>query len=145
MTASDPTFMNRARQLHQRCLVVDTHCDTTQRLLNPDWDFSQRDPLGHVDIPRMMEGGVNALFLAVYAPGPVEPGVGIAAARKQIECIKNITGKYSDHLSLARTASDIRRATSDGKIAILVAMEGGYLIEDSLDILREYPYRGATH
>lgn len=145
MKSIDPTYLNKAREMHQRCLVVDTHCDTTRRLLNPEWDFTKRDAYGHLDIPRMVEGGVGALFLAVYAPKLIEAGDGIAAARKQIACIQNTATKYHDHLALALSANDIRKAKSDKKIAILIAIEGGYLIEDSLDILREYRNAGATY
>lgn len=145
MSTIDPANLKKAQEMHQRCLVVDTHCDTTQRLLHPEWDFTKRDAYGHLDIPRMIEGGVDALFLAVYAPKPVEAGDGIAAARKQIACIQNTATKYHDHLAIARTANDIRNARSDKKIAILIAIEGGYLIEDSLDILREYRNAGATY
>lgn len=145
MATRDDEYLARARELHRRAVVIDTHCDTTQRLADPDWDFSARHDTGHVDIPRLREGGVDAAFLAVWAPGPVEPGQGIEAARRQIRRIHDAVRRHDGQLVLARSATDIRKAGTEGRIAILIAIEGGYLIEDSLDVLREYRREGAMY
>lgn len=137
--------LDNARKLHARKIVVDTHCDTTQHLLNTDWDITQKHDDGHVDLPRMREGGIDAMFFAVYAPRPNEPGDGIAAAREQIAAIQRMAARHSDQIALARTAGEVHESKNEGKIAILIAIEGGYLIEDSLDILREYHDAGATY
>ena len=55
--------------------MIDTHSDTTMRMLDPDWDFMERHETGHVDYPRIREGGLNAVFLAIYM-GPQEPEAG---------------------------------------------------------------------
>jgi len=135
----------RAAALHRSAVLVDTHCDTTQRLLRPDFDFSARHDDGHVDIPRLREGGVAGLFLAVYAPGPVEAGKGIAAARAQIDCLHQTVRRHAASLSLARTAEDVHHAKQAGRIAILIGLEGGHLIEDSLEALAEFRGRGAAY
>ncbi len=145
MPTIDGRYLERARRLHDAALILDTHCDTTQRLLLPDWDFSVRHDDGHVDIPRLREGGVSGVFLAVYAPGPVEAGAGIAAARTQIERIHQSVRRFDAFLSLARNADEIRRVKTDGKIAVLIGIEGGYLIEDSLEVLHEYHQCGAVY
>ena len=137
--------LRRARGLHDRAIVIDTHCDTTQRLMSPEWDFSVRHESGHVDIPRLREGGVTALFLAVYAPGDLERGAAVSAARAQIERIHETVRRWDRLLTLARTSDDIRRAKADGRMGILVGIEGGHLIEDSLDVLREFHERGAMY
>lgn len=140
----DP-FLEAARRLHAESIVLDSHCDTTIRLMQPAWDFAIRHEDGHLDIPRLREGGVSALVLAVYAPGPMQPGEGPAAARRQIEVIHQTTETFPRDLLLARTARDIRDAKSQGKIAVLIGIEGGYLIDDSLDILREFHQHGAIY
>lgn len=145
MTAATNRLLDQANNLHRRAVVIDTHCDTTQRLMRADWDFSVRHDEGHVDIPRLREGGVGGVFLAVYAPGPVETGAGIAAARTQIECIHQSIRRYDATLALARNAGEIRRAKAEGRIAVLIGIEGGHLIEDSLDALREFHERGAVY
>ncbi len=145
MTTIDDPYFVRARRLHKRAIVVDSHCDTTRRLKDPQWDFSKRDRLGHVDLPRLREGGVDAVFLAVWAPGPVEPGRGIEAANAQIRHIHELVRRHGEHLVLAQSAKDARRAKASGRIAILIGIEGGYLIEDSLDVLQDYHRNGAMY
>ncbi len=138
-------YLQQAQRLHQQALVVDTHCDTTQRLMDPRFNLADHSADGHVDIPRLREGGVDAVFFAVWAPGPVEPGAGLAAARAQISRIHEVISSHPDDLMAARSARDVRRAKADGRIAVLIAVEGGYLIEDSLDVLREYHRSGASY
>ena len=145
MSIANREMKERAAQLHRTAIVVDTHCDTTQRLLDPAWDIAKRHEHGHVDIPRLREGGYGAVFFAVWAPGPVEPGAGVAAARRQVDCIKKAVGDHPGDLALACSAGEIRAAREADKIAVVIAIEGGYLIEDSLDVLREYRALGAAY
>lgn len=141
----DDPLLARARALHQRSIVIDSHCDTTARLMQTDWHIAERHDTGHVDLPRLREGGIDAVFLAVYASGPLPPGEGTAAARAQIQRIADTIRHHRDALAPARTAADVRQAASDGKIALLVGIEGGYLIDDSLETLREFHRSGATY
>src|SRR5438067_5429647 len=54
--------------LHAQTIGMDTHIDTAQRVLIDRADITQRSPVGHVDIPRLKEGGVNAPFFALWVP-----------------------------------------------------------------------------
>src|SRR5687768_15361857 len=47
-------------------IAIDTHCDTPQRMLDEGDDLSQRLPNGHVDLPRMREGGLTAVFMSIW-------------------------------------------------------------------------------
>jgi membrane dipeptidase len=138
-------WLDRAKRLHQTALVIDSHCDTTRLLMKDDWDFAERHEDGHLDVPRLREGGVSAVFMAAFTPPPVEPGAGVAAARAQIERIHGTVRRHSGLLALARTAAEVRQAAADGRIALLIGIEGGYLIEDSLEVLQEFHDLGATY
>jgi membrane dipeptidase len=138
-------YTEQAKNLHQKALVVDTHCDTTQRLAQPGWNITERHTHGHVDVPRLREGGVDAVFMAVFVMGPLEAGEAPERARPQISNIALAAEQNGDLLVHARCADDIRQAKKSGRIALLTAIEGGYLIDDSLDILREYHQAGAAY
>lgn len=138
-------YLQRAIALHREAVVIDTHCDTTQRLADPAWSITQRDQYGHVDLPRLREGGVDALFFAAYAPELEKPGDGIAAATTQIARIHDVAARHADQITLARSAFDVRVAKEAGKVALLVAVEGGHLIEDSIEVLGEYHDKGAMY
>ncbi|MEK6799579.1 MAG: dipeptidase [Planctomycetota bacterium] len=145
MSLAPKPRLEQAREIHRCAVVIDSHCDTTQRLMDPTFDLSQRHQSGHVDIPRLREGGVDAVFLAVFAAGPLPLGAGPPAARAQLRRIHETVRQHAEVLSLARSAADVGRAKSAGKIAVLPAIEGGYLLDDSLEVLREFHDAGATY
>lgn len=139
------SYLDAARDLHRRALVIDAHIDTTQRLLNPDWDFMNRHSDGHVDYPRLTDGGVAAVFLAVYKAGPLPTGHAPQAARLQLARIHDLARRHPRRLALARTPHDVRRARREDRLALLIGIEGGYFIEESLDLLCAYHQAGATY
>ncbi len=126
----------RARKLHFSCIVVDTHDDTTQRLVSEKFDLAHRDARGHIDIPRMKEGGLGAIFFSVWMPSSVTGPEAIKRALDQIDAVREQVRLHPDQLVLATTAADVRRAHSEKKIAALMGMEGGHMIADDLAVLR---------
>ena len=150
VTASDqatdrPAISKRAHDLHFSSIVVDTHDDTTQRLLDPAFDIGVRHSDGNVDIPRMREGGLGALFFSVYIPGTITGPQAIKQALDQIDAVRETVAKYPKDLMFARTADDIRRAHAEGKIACLMGVEGGHMIADDLGVLRIYGALGVRY
>jgi membrane dipeptidase len=126
-------------------MVVDTHVDTTQRLLSGDFDLGIRHTAGSIDIPAMRGGGVDAIFFAIWIPGTVTGPEAVRRARSQIEAIRRHLALHCGEVVLARTPADIRRAKSDGRIALVLALEGGQMINGSLDLLREYASLGVRY
>lgn len=126
----------RARQLHMRALVVDTHSDTPQRMVFDGFDLGARDADGHVDIPRMREGGLDAPFFSIWVPSSVTGPVAVKRALQQIDAVREQTRRHPRHLVLATTVDDIRAAHQQGKIAALMGVEGGHMIDDDLGVLR---------
>jgi membrane dipeptidase len=136
----------RARKLHRRAIVVDTHDDTTLRLLSEkDFDIAKRDSKGHVDIPRMREGGLDALFFSIYMAGTVTGPEAVKRSLRLIDSVDEAIRKNPNDLMLATTAADIRRAKKEGKIAALLGMEGGHMIDDDLAVLRMYAALGVRY
>ncbi len=135
----------KAREIHFRSLVVDTHTDTTQRLLFGDFDIGKRHGDGSVDIPRMREGGVGAIFFAVWIRGTITGQPAVEKAFAQIEAIERAVAKRPNDLAAAKTADDIRRARAAGKIAVLTAIEGAHMMNGDLGVLREFAERGVSY
>lgn len=135
----------QARRLHQRVCVIDTHCDTTQRLMDADWDFSLRHADGHIDIPRLREGGVDAVFLAIFAAGPLPPGEGSVTARDQLDVLRALPDRYPEHIAIADSAGTIVAAREAGRIAVVPVVEGGYLIDGCLDTLEDFFHKGVRY
>lgn len=93
----------------------------------------------------MREGGMSAVFFAIWTSGPMERGDGPKAAFAQFDRIHQCISDNSDALSFAHTAEEIRSTKASGRIAVLIGVEGGYLIDDSLEVLREFSRRGAVY
>ena len=135
----------RARKLHFSSIVIDTHDDTTQRLIWDHLDLGHRDPAGHIDIPRMREGGLGAIFFSIWIPGSVTGPPAIKQALDQIDAVREQIRLHPNDLMLATTADDIRRAHAQGKIAALMGMEGGHMIASDLGVLRMYAALGVRY
>jgi membrane dipeptidase len=135
----------RARSLHFSSLVVDTHVDTTQRLLDPGFNLAVRDSRGGVDIPRLREGGVGAIFFAAWIPSRVTGPIAVHRATQQIATVRSQIDKHPKELTLARTAEEIRAARQAGKIAILLGIEGGQMINSDLQTLQKFAALGVRY
>jgi membrane dipeptidase len=134
-----------ARDLHFRSIVIDTHDDTTQRLLDPNFDIGVLHSDGNVDIPRMREGGLGGIFFSIYIPGTITGPEAIKRALDQIDAVRQAVAKHPNDLMLARTAEDVRRAHREGKIAALMGVEGGHMIADDLGVLRIFAALGVRY
>ncbi|MSQ09201.1 MAG: membrane dipeptidase [Dehalococcoidia bacterium] len=131
-----PSVSPRAARLHASSLVIDTHIDTATHLLYRDPDFGARLKEGHVDIPRMREGGVDAAFFAVWIDEIYDEAAAFKYAVREIDVIHRTIEKHPDDLALAVNATDIEKARAEGKIAVLISIEGGRAVADDMGCLR---------
>ncbi|HSF17352.1 MAG TPA: dipeptidase [Vicinamibacteria bacterium] len=134
-----------AREVHSRALVLDTHADTTQQMIFEAFDLGARASTGHVDIPRMREGGVDAVFFSIWMPGTLSGPEVVKRSLRQIDAVREQVRRHPDDLVLATTASEVRAAQREGKIAALMGMEGGHMIDDDLAVLRMYRELGVRY
>jgi membrane dipeptidase len=126
--------------LHSEALVWDTHNDLAYRVLYEQLDIGERLPAGHVDIPRLQEGGVDVQGVALYVENFLYslPGQCSRQAHELLTAMLGAIEQNSETVELARTGADIERIVSAGKIAMPLAIEGGHAIEASIDKLREF-------
>jgi membrane dipeptidase len=143
VTADDVAV--RAKKLHFSCIVVDTHDDTTQRFLDGKFDLGPRSPYGSIDIPRMKEGGLGAIFFSIWMPSNITGPVAVDRALVQIDAVREQIRKHPLDLMLATTAAEVREAHRQGKIAALMGVEGGHMINSSLPALRTYAALGVRY
>src|SRR5580700_5727358 len=122
----------KAHDLHFSSIVVDTHDDTTQRLLDPKFDFGIRHNDGSIDIPRMREGNLSAIFFSIWIPGTVTGPTAVQRALDQIGAVRETVARHPNELVLCTTADEIRHAKAANKIAVLMGVEGGHMINNSL-------------
>src|SRR5438309_612936 len=145
LAISADSISERARKLHFSSMVVDTHGDTTQRFLDGKFDLGTRSATGSIDIPRMREGNLSAIFFSIWMPSKVTGPEAVDRALVQIDAVREQVRKHSNDMVLATTAAEVREARKQGRIAALMGVEGGHMINASLGVLRSYAALGVRY
>lgn len=114
--------------------AIDTHIDTTQRMLDANDDLASRLPDGHVDLPRMREGGLTGAFFSIWVRPSTYPGERAwERAQALIGAVRQLAERHPDEAVLCTTAEEVRQANRDGKIALLLGVEGAHALGDPGD------------
>jgi len=149
--------LDEARALHDEVCVIDLHADTPKLMDKLGYDFMQRHDrpmprraniLGHVDAPRMREGGVAAQFLALWTwPKfvPTQPRSKARSLLDQLDAVQEVLDKNESQITWARTGADIRAAKAAGKIAVLGGIEGGHCLDGKLENIELFARRGVRY
>jgi membrane dipeptidase len=135
----------QAHDIHFNSIVIDTHDDTTQRLLDPEFDLGARHSDGGVDIPRMKEGGLDAIFFSIYISGRITGPVAVQRALQQIAAVRETVTRHPNDLVLCTTAAEVRQAKAANKIAVLMGVEGGHMINNDLANLDKFYTLGVRY
>jgi len=144
--ASAQTPTERLNRLLNNSILVDTHVDTPKYVVDENYDLAEKHTYYEADIPRLREGHVGAVFFGIAVePQDYPPHLWIPRALELIDAVHQQVRQHSRDLEIALTAEDIRRAHSSGRIAVLMGVEGGHMIQDSLPMLRTYYRLGVRY
>jgi len=144
MSGMDPSKGREALNLHKEATVIDFHCDTLKEVvewprirasLTPRRKLGEKSELGHLDLPRLKEGGVDCQVFAVFCTREPRPQ---DAALWLLDAFYQALDGNPDKLMLALNAGDIRKAKAEGKIAGLLSIEGGEPLLGNLASLRMF-------
>jgi membrane dipeptidase len=115
-------------------IAIDTHADTTQRMLDTRDNLAMRLPDGHLDLPRMREGGLSGVFLSIWVDPHRYPGEdGWARTRALIGAVHDFVTAHPEEVVLAKTAGEVRTAHAANRIALLMGLEGAHGLGDADD------------
>jgi membrane dipeptidase len=117
---------------------IDSHIDTAQRVLIERANLAERSHRGHVDLPRLKEGGVNAPFFALWVPTYYHGSEAIRRTLDLRDAMQRLFDTHPELIAPALNASDVERVTRSGRIAAILTLEGGHQIDDDLGVLRMY-------
>ena len=144
----------KAREIHDRVLTVDTHCDTPMMMARSDWDIGERHEPGQrgsgkIDLPRMAEGGLDAEFFAVFVGQGERTPEGYAIAKERatrlLDAIHKMCKDYPHLVELALIPEDAYRLEREGKRAAFIGMENGYPIGKDISLIKKYYDRGIRY
>jgi membrane dipeptidase len=145
MGVAADSVSEKAKKLTHSSIVIDTHDDTTQRFLDAKFDLGVRHADGSIDIPRMKEGGLDGIFFSIWMSGKVTGPEAVKRATMQINAVRERVRKHPKEMVLATTAAEVRAAKKEGKIAALLGVEGGHMINSDLGVLRSYAELGVRY
>lgn len=148
LTAAGPD----AKRVHDAAIVLDTHIDTPANLGRPGWSIVERHDAAtdgdQVDVPRMIAGGVDGGFFAIFTPqGPRTPEA-VRAARDagfvRAVQIREMVARHPDVFRFVTTADEARAAVAAGKRFVFMSMENGTPFEGDVTLLSAFHRLGVT-
>jgi membrane dipeptidase len=149
---ADNALVAKARAIHERVMPLDTHVDINPSQFNPDdsVNFAKGVPGRQVDLPKMIAGGYDAVFLAVYQGQGTLDSTGYAnayrAAIAKFDAIHRLTEVLApNQTGLALTAADARRIHAAGKKVIFAGIENGYPVGTDITRVKEFYDRGGRY
>ena len=144
-TANVPVNPKTAESVHDSAIVIDTHADTTQRLVDENYDLT--DPLngGQLNLDSAKKGNLGAEFFSIWVEPELYNGHDARRTLELIDAVYRQAAKHPDRMMMAFTAADIEKAHREHKLAALMGIEGGHSIENSLGLLRDYYRLGVRY
>ena len=150
---TESELIERALSIHKKVLTLDTHADTPLRMIEPGFRMSDRhDPNetgSKVDYPRMIEGGLDAIFFAAFVAQDIRNGKGNFRAKnlcvQMIDSILSSIQQNSNVVGLALNPEDAYSLEKEGKRAIYIGIENGYPIGEDLSNIETYYKKGVRY
>jgi membrane dipeptidase len=136
-------------RIHEKALTVDTHCDTPMNIVEDGFDIGKRNTSGKVDLPRMKEGGLDAMFFAAFTGQkkrtPENYEASYVLANLLIDSTISAVKRYPDLAEIAYTVKDAVRIEKSGKRAIYIGMENGFPIAREIKRVEEFYKKGVRY
>jgi len=145
--------LDEARALHAEVHVLDLHADTAKLMDKLGYNLAARhdrpmpkaiNVFGHVDLPRMREGGMAGQFFSFWTTPYPERGCARSVA-KQLDALDIAMAKHPTELRWTRTGADVRAAKAAGQLAALGGIEGGQALEGDLEAIEAFSRRGVRY
>ena len=149
LAAEEAQLLERARDIHDRVLTVDTHDDISFDFASPEVDPGIRGSR-QVDLVKMVEGGLDAAFFVVYVGQTERTPENYAQAKvdamTKFDAIHRMAEEmYPDRVEIAYSADDFERIAASGKLVAAIGIENGYVIGTDLSLLETYYDLGARY
>ena len=140
-------------QIHDEIFTVDSHTDTPMHFTRSNFDFGEKHDFkkdrSRVDIPRMEEGGLDGIFLAVFNGQRERSPEGykrvLEYSVRIFDSIYAVAERYSDRAGIAITPEDAYRLEKEGKRALFIGIENGYPVGEDLNNLLAFKEMGANY
>jgi membrane dipeptidase len=146
-TAQEVVVSDRAREIHNSAIVIDTHEDTPQRFLDEDYDIGSTDPKDpeFISLDKAKAGNLGALFFSIWVYPKANQGHFAQRTLRLIDSVYAQAERHPDRMAMCFFPDDIERTHAQHKLAVLVGIEGGHSIENDLGLLRDFYRLGVRY
>lgn len=124
--------------VHNSTIVIDTHADTPQRMLDENYDLGEPLNGGNLNLETARQGNLGAEFFSIWVDPAENKGHFARRTLELIDVVRQEVEKHPQEMMLATTADGIEEAHREHKLAALMGIEGGHSIEGSIRLLRMY-------
>lgn len=129
------------RSIHEKAIVVDTHGDILSDQISSGIDLGKRQKGGNFDLVRAREGGLDVQVFSIWC----DERHGFDRAMQEIDSLESLIKRHPSKIALATNAAELQDAVKQGRLAAMIGVEGGHMIENSLDKLDELARRGMIY
>ncbi|MGP8226012.1 MAG: dipeptidase [Terracidiphilus sp.] len=140
-----PSKTASAAAIHRLALVIDTHADTPQRFVDEHFDLA--DPLGggNLNLDSIRKGNLGAEFFSIWVEPTLYKGQYARRTLELIDSVKQQVARHPKQLEFVATPGGIEEAHRNHRLAVLMGIEGGQSIENSIPLLRQYYALGVRY
>lgn len=146
---NEETALEKAQRIHKKTITLDTHADINTKNFTDSVNYTQRLET-QVNLPKMQEGGLDAVWLIVYTGQDSLTEAGYAKAKEnamdKFAAIRRLCEVYApDKIGLATTSEEVRRLDAEGKKVAMIGVENAYPIGEDLSAFKDYYNMGARY
>lgn len=133
-------------KLHRKAIVVDTHNDFPNKSIDKAVSFNQDlRKRTHSDLNRMKQGGIDVQVFSIWSDGTFTKGKGFERANREIDSVYAWASRNPQDMMIAKNYSDLKKAIRKNKLAVMMGVEGGHMMEDNIGYLDKLYDRGVRY
>ena len=132
-------------EIHQRAILVDTHNDILSDELITHLDIGKRHATGNFDLVRAKQGGLDAQVFSIWCGEDYGKGRAFKFANREIDSLYALIKRYPNRITLVRNSAELETAVKQKKLAAMIGVEGGHMIEDRMDYIDSLYKRGMRY
>jgi membrane dipeptidase len=134
-----------AAQIHQKAILVDTHNDILSNILITKQDVGKLQTTGNFDLVRARQGGLDGQIFSVWCGEEYGKGTAYAFANREIDSLYALIARYPNKMTLVHNSAELLKAVKQKKMAAMIGVEGGHMIEDRMDYIDSLAKRGMNY
>lgn len=134
-----------AMQIHQKAILIDTHNDILSNILITKQDIGKLQNTGNFDLVRAKQGGLDGQIFSIWCGEEYGKGTAYAFANREIDSLYALIARNPDKITLVHNSKELKKAIKQQKMAAMIGVEGGHMIEDRMDYIDSLAKRGMNY